>query len=103
MENTEGRPGAKALLEVQEVSKSFGATPVLQAVSFEVERGEIVCLLGPSGCGKTTLLRIVAGLEQVDAGQVRFDGRDLTETPVHQRGFGLMFQDFALFPHKNVF
>ena len=92
-----------ALLEVVDVTKSFGDTPVLRGVSFGVERGEIVCLLGPSGCGKTTLLRIVAGLEQVDAGQVRFDGRDLAETPVHQRGFGLMFQDFALFPHKNVF
>ena len=76
---------------------------MLRGVSFGVQRGEIVCLLGPSGCGKTTLLRIVAGLEQVDAGQVRFHGRDLAETPVHQRGFGLMFQDFALFPHKNVF
>jgi len=103
VDKTEGHPGAKALLGVREVSKSFGATPVLQAVSFEIERGEIVCLLGPSGCGKTTLLRIVAGLEQVDAGQVRFDGRDLAEVPVHERGFGLMFQDFALFPHKNVF
>ncbi len=92
-----------ALLEVLEVTKSFGATPVLRGVSFGVQRGEIVCLLGPSGCGKTTLLRIVAGLEQVDAGQVRFDGRDLAEAPVHERGFGLMFQDFALFPHKNVF
>ena len=92
-----------ALLELVDVTKSFGDTPVLRGVSFGVERGEIVCLLGPSGCGKTTLLRIVAGLEQVDAGQVRFDGRDLAETPVHQRGFGLMFQDFALFPHKNVF
>ena len=92
-----------ALLELVDVTKSFGDTPVLRGVSFGVERGAIVCLLGPSGCGKTTLLRIVAGLEQVDAGQVRFDGRDLAETPVHQRGFGLMFQDFALFPHKNVF
>ena len=59
--------------------------------------------MGPSGCGKTTLLRIVAGLERVEAGEVRFDGRDLAEVPVHERGFGLMFQNFALFPHKNVF
>ena len=98
-----GHADEKALLEIREVSKSFGATPVLQGVSFEIARGEIVCLLGPSGCGKTTLLRIVAGLEQVDTGQVRFDGSDLAEVPVHERGFGLMFQDFALFPHKNVF
>jgi ABC-type Fe3+/spermidine/putrescine transport system ATPase subunit len=92
-----------ALLEVRHVSKSFGAASVLHDVSFEIARGEIVCLLGPSGCGKTTLLRIVAGLERMDAGMVRFAGRDLEEIPVHERGFGLMFQDFALFPHKNVF
>ena len=96
-------PGAATLLEICNVSKSFGSTPVLHSVSFEIARGEIVCLLGPSGCGKTTLLRIVAGLERVDAGEVRYAGHDLAETPVHERGFGLMFQDFALFPHKNVF
>ncbi len=91
-----------ALLEVDSVSKTFAGTPVLQAVSFAVGEGEIVCLLGPSGCGKTTLLRIVAGLETADAGQVTFDGRPLKTVPVHRRGFGLMFQDFALFPHKDV-
>jgi ABC-type Fe3+/spermidine/putrescine transport system ATPase subunit len=91
------------MLEIRHVSKSFGVTPVLHGVSFEAARGEIVCLLGPSGCGKTTLLRIVAGLEQADAGQVLFAGRNLVETPVHQRGFGFMFQDYALFPHRNVY
>jgi ABC-type Fe3+/spermidine/putrescine transport system ATPase subunit len=91
------------MLETRHVSKSFGATPVLHGVSFGAERGEVVCLLGPSGCGKTTLLRIIAGLEQADAGQVLFDGRDLAQTPVHQRGFGFMFQDYALFPHRNVY
>jgi ABC-type Fe3+/spermidine/putrescine transport system ATPase subunit len=93
----------QALLEIRNVSKSFGATPVLHDVSFDVDRGEIVCLLGPSGCGKTTLLRIIAGLEQAGAGQVLFARRDLLETPVHQRSFGLMFQDFVLFPHRNVY
>jgi ABC-type Fe3+/spermidine/putrescine transport system ATPase subunit len=91
------------MLEVRDVCKSFGATPVLHEVVFEAARGEIVCLLGPSGCGKTTLLRIIAGLEQADAGQVLFAGRDLAGTPVHRRGFGLMFQDYALFPHRNVY
>ena len=57
----------------------------------------------PSGCGKTTLLRVIAGLEAPDTGQVIFDGRDLADTPVHQRNFGFMFQDYALFPHKDVF
>ncbi|MFN8595406.1 MAG: ABC transporter ATP-binding protein [Anaerolineae bacterium] len=89
------------LLQAAHLRKAFTA-PVLDDVSFEVTDGEIVCLLGPSGCGKTTLLRIIAGLETADAGTVTFQGRDLRDVPVHQRGFGFMFQDFALFPHKNV-
>jgi ABC-type Fe3+/spermidine/putrescine transport system ATPase subunit len=91
-----------ALLEVASVSKSFAGTHVLRDVSFHTGEGEIVCLLGPSGCGKTTLLRIIAGLEIADAGQVTFDGGTLGDVPVHRRGFGLMFQDYALFPHKDV-
>lgn len=91
-----------ALLEVVSVTKSFDRTPVLRDVSFRVDEGQIVCLLGPSGCGKTTLLRIVAGLETADSGQVTFGGHSFDEVPVHRRGFGLMFQDFALFPHKDV-
>jgi len=90
------------LLHVSHIFKSFSGTPVLRNVSFDADEGEIVCLLGPSGCGKTTLLRIIAGLETPDTGAVTFDGRDLASVPIHQRGFGLMFQDFALFPHKNV-
>lgn len=91
------------MLSIRAIAKSFGATRVLDGVSIDAARGEIVCLLGPSGCGKTTLLRIVAGLEQADDGQVLLDGRDLAGTPVHQRGFGFMFQDYALFPHRNVY
>ena len=91
------------LLEVSHVSKSYPGLPVLQEASFSVAAGEIVCLLGPSGCGKTTLLRIIAGLEVPDTGQVIFDARDLADLPVHQRNFGFMFQDYALFPHKDVF
>ena len=90
------------LLEVSHVSKSYPGLPVLEEASFSVAAGEIVCLLGPSGCGKTTLLRIIAGLEVPDTGQVIFDGRDLADVPVHQRNFGFMFQDYALFPHKDV-
>jgi ABC-type Fe3+/spermidine/putrescine transport system ATPase subunit len=89
-------------LQASHIHKSFADTPVLRDVSFHADDGEIVCLLGPSGCGKTTLLRIIAGLETPDSGTVTFDGRDLADVPVHQRGFGLMFQDFALFPHKNA-
>jgi ABC-type Fe3+/spermidine/putrescine transport system ATPase subunit len=92
-----------ALLEVDEVSKSFvPGVAAVRDVSLELAQGEILCLLGPSGCGKTTLLRLIAGLERPDTGLVRFDGRDLAGIPPHERGFGMMFQDFALFPHKNV-
>jgi ABC-type Fe3+/spermidine/putrescine transport system ATPase subunit len=90
------------LLEVKAIDKSFDGTPVLRNVSFRVAEGEIVCLLGPSGCGKTTILRIVAGLELPNAGDMVFEGRSLRGVPIHQRGFGLMFQDLALFPHKDV-
>jgi ABC-type Fe3+/spermidine/putrescine transport system ATPase subunit len=91
-----------SLLEVSHVSKSYPALAVLNDISFAVENGEIVCLLGPSGCGKTTLLRIIAGLEAPDKGRVTFAAQDLAGVPVHRRNFGLMFQDFALFPHKDV-
>jgi ABC-type Fe3+/spermidine/putrescine transport system ATPase subunit len=90
------------LLQVESIVKSFGNTTVLHDVSFSAQEGEILCLLGPSGCGKTTLLRIIAGLEAADSGQVSFEGQTLDDVPAHRRGFGLMFQDFALFPHKNV-
>src|SRR5687768_5453443 len=92
----------QTLLEVRQLVKSYGAEQVLREVSLEVEAGAIVCLLGPSGCGKSTLLRIVAGLEQADSGAVLLEGRPIDGVPAHQRGFGLMFQDFALFPHRNV-
>lgn len=92
-----------ALLEVIAVSKSYNPeTPAVRDVSLSLDDGEIFCLLGPSGCGKTTLLRMIAGLERPDQGQIIFDGRDMGEVPPHERGFGMMFQDFALFPHKNV-
>ena len=90
------------LLTVTAVSKSYPGLPVLKEASFAVEPGEIICLLGPSGCGKTTLLRIVAGLETSDTGTVIFAGRDVHDIPVHRRNFGFMFQDYALFPHKDV-
>lgn len=90
-----------ALLELIRLSKAFDG-PAVQDVTLSLQRGHILSLLGPSGCGKTTLLRLVAGLEQPDSGQVVFNGRDLTEHPPHLRQFGLMFQEFALFPHMNV-
>jgi thiamine transport system ATP-binding protein len=91
------------MLEVIAVSKAYGATRALEAVTLTVNPGEVVSLLGPSGCGKSTLLAIIAGLEAPDRGQVRWSGQDLARVPVHRRQFGLMFQDYALFPHRNVF
>ena len=91
------------MLQIIDVHKTYQpATPVLYGIDLTVTAGEIACLLGPSGCGKTTLLRIVAGLEQADRGRVLLDGQDLAPVPVHKRNFGLMFQEFALFPDKSV-
>ena len=90
------------ILAARDLFKSYGDMPALRGVSLRVAPGAIVCLLGPSGCGKTTLLRVIAGLEQADSGAVTFAGRAIDGLPVHARGFGLMFQDYALFPHRDV-
>ncbi|MEN8247101.1 MAG: ABC transporter ATP-binding protein [Thermodesulfobacteriota bacterium] len=91
-----------ALLEIKNLEKSFDQ-PAVRDISLNLEQGRILCLLGPSGCGKTTLLRLIAGLEQPDQGKICFEGRDVSHKPAHLRQFGMMFQEFALFPHKNVF
>jgi ABC-type Fe3+/spermidine/putrescine transport system ATPase subunit len=91
------------LLAITDIYKSFGQKQALQGVSFDVRPGEVAAVLGPSGCGKSTLLSIIAGLEAPDRGEVAWEGVSLAGVPTHRRGFGLMFQDFALFPHRNVF
>jgi ABC-type Fe3+/spermidine/putrescine transport system ATPase subunit len=90
-------------LEIRNVHKKFGDLAVLQGISFHQKKGEILALLGPSGSGKTTLLDIIAGLIEPDQGDCAWDGKSLRGIPPHQRGFGLMFQEYVLFPHKNVF
>jgi ABC-type Fe3+/spermidine/putrescine transport system ATPase subunit len=91
------------ILSIRDISKSFGAIQALNGISFDVNEGEIVALLGPSGCGKSTLLAVISGLELPDHGEVTWNGISLANTPAHLRKFGLMFQDFALFPHMNVY
>jgi ABC-type Fe3+/spermidine/putrescine transport system ATPase subunit len=90
------------MLEIRKIYKQYEDKPLLQGVSFRVRKKEVVCLLGPSGSGKTTLLEIIAGLEEPEDGQIRWRGKDLVDIPAHRRGFGLMFQDYALFPHLTV-
>src|SRR5690349_296997 len=90
-------------LSLQNVSRSFGPTPAVADVSLAVERGEFFGLLGPSGCGKTTTLRMIAGLEKPDSGSIQFDGKEITNLPPERRGFGMVFQNYALFPHLNVY
>ena len=89
-------------LELRGVSKRYGEVLAVDDVDLVVEPRETFALLGPSGCGKSTLLRLVAGLERPDAGSIAFDGADLGRTPPQRRGFGMVFQDYALFPHLDV-
>ncbi|BAS26871.1 ABC transporter ATP-binding protein [Limnochorda pilosa] len=89
-------------LELRGLSKRFGSTVAVEDLHLTAAPGELVALLGPSGCGKTTTLRMVAGFERPDAGRVLLDGRDVTELPPERRGVGIVFQNYALFPHMTV-
>jgi putative spermidine/putrescine transport system ATP-binding protein len=89
-------------VDVERVTHRYGAAVAVDAVSLSVRAGEVVALLGPSGCGKTTLLRIVAGFVRQSAGEVLIDGRRIDELPPNQRNVGIVFQNYALFPHMSV-
>lgn len=91
------------LLSLKNISRSFGSTRAVIDVSLDVEQGEFFGLLGPSGCGKTTTLRMIAGLEKPDSGAILFQNSEITNLPPERRGFGMVFQNYALFPHLNVF
>jgi ABC-type Fe3+/spermidine/putrescine transport system ATPase subunit len=91
-----------AFLELRDLSKKFGTIAAVRHVTLSIERGEFLALVGPSGCGKSSLLRLIAGLERPDEGILQLDGRDITSTIPQKRGIGLVFQNYALFPHMTV-
>ncbi len=91
------------VLKLEALRKTFQrAGTVVNSVDLEINDGEFFTLLGPSGCGKSTILRMIAGLEEPDSGRIRFEGRDVTADPPNKRGIGMVFQNYALFPHLSV-
>lgn len=91
------------MLELKNIVKSFGGNVILDDISLNIEEGEIVSILGPSGSGKTTLLNLILGITDIDKGSLVYNGRDLTRVPMEQRGFNIVFQDYALFPNLNAY
>lgn len=91
------------MLELKNISKSYKDKKVLVDINITIESGEIISLLGPSGCGKTTLLNIILGLTGQTAGQLIYNGQDISKNTMQERGFNIVFQDFALFPHLNAY
>lgn len=89
-------------IAIDGLTKRFGEQEVVSKISFVIEEGELFTLLGPSGCGKTTLLRLIAGFYAVDEGEIRFDDRVINDLPPHERGIGMVFQNYALWPHMTV-
>jgi len=96
--------GAKQpIVQFKGILKRFGKVVAVEKMDFDIEEGSLVTLLGPSGCGKTTLLRMVAGLEEPTEGDIFIKGNRINDTPIHKRNLGMIFQNYALFPHKTIF
>ncbi|RAI83019.1 ABC transporter ATP-binding protein [Macrococcoides goetzii] len=93
----------KDFIQFNNVSKSYGENKVLDNINFEIEEGKFYTLLGPSGCGKTTILRLIAGFEKATTGDIYFEGNRINDIPANKRRVNTVFQDYALFPHLNVF
>ena len=97
----EGKKMSGELLELKNIKKNFGETDVLKGITLSIQKGEFLTFLGASGCGKTTTLRIIAGLEAPEEGQVLLEGKDVTDLPPNRRDINTVFQNYALFPHMN--
>lgn len=100
-----GRCGGQevTMLQLKNIKKVYNGVPILNGISLDIGKGEIVSILGPSGSGKTTLLNVILGLAELDGGQILFDGEDVSGTPMQRRGFNIVFQDYALFPNLNAY
>ncbi|MBM6800028.1 ABC transporter ATP-binding protein, partial [Coprobacillus cateniformis] len=91
------------MLKLEHIQKSFDGVHILNDLSLEIPNGEIVSILGPSGSGKTTLLNLILGITEIDEGRILFNEQDITHVPMEQRGFNIVFQDYALFPNLTAF
>ena len=94
---------SETILSLRNITKSFGDNKVIKGIDMDIDAGEFITILGPSGCGKTTMLRIIAGLENPDSGSVSISGQDVTALPPEKRNVNTVFQNYALFPHMNVY
>ena len=103
MTGTDSRGKMKTIVQVQDVVKRFGEVVAVDHISLEVSKGEFFSILGPSGCGKTTLLRLIAGLEQPDSGEIYLEDKSANGIPAYRRNVNTVFQNYALFPHMNVY
>jgi len=91
-----------AYIRFENINKFYGKNHVLKDINLDIEKGQLVTLLGPSGCGKSTLLRCLAGLEKVSSGRIFLEGKDITDVSPRDRGIGMVFQQYSLFPNLSV-